>query len=289
MNKENDPNEEINSDALTDAELAEFLAEIEETDDEVEYFEKQQQTETDNIDSLVNITAEVAEGIEVEDYEDDYGSEHEEQYKALRPEVAARQFDYNARNAQRIAREALSQNKIDLYSKIPNEHLKMLISCLVQPKADVLEKYKVYINKRLSSILLRLVPRQVRSCWRHYPQSMRKSPGFLYVAPSRKGKSYTFYATPNVPVYFAQHTERVIIAEEMPDKLARMDMMIRKYHRHIGEKAKREVFFAEYLTRNKVYTYMDLLRLKPGLFELLYKTLEKLNAFPAPKHTWNRE
>ena len=169
---------------------------------------------------------------------------------------------------QDIKRKALSQDKIDLSERISDKRFKVLISLLTEPHTQIIEKYRAYINKRLTTLLFRQLPAPVRKCWKQYRNTMRMSPGFMYETAKIGHRTYSFYATPDVPVYFPQHTERELITDEKI--LERLDNAVKTLHDYIRNKSKREVYFATYIVRHNIKTYFDLLKQKPMMFELLY-------------------
>lgn len=229
-----------NEELLSDNELRQFLAELEEEDDILAEQEEQAKSQIADVDQLT-----------------------EEDSKSASKE---------AREMQ-IRREAFSQKKLDLTKRIPDEHFKILIGLLTQSHTTLISNYRDYINKRLEKLLLRLMPACIRQCWKKYPDSMRACPGFFYEFKD-KYRSYIFYATPKVPLYFGMYySERTIIGATNPKAIETLDKAVKKYHNYTRNKSMREVHYASFLMRKNVKTYFDLLKLKPIMFEMLFNYL----------------
>ena len=230
-----------NEELLSDGELRQFLAELEEEDDILAEQEEQAKSQIANIDQLT------------------------EEDKKQNSSKEAREMQ--------IRRQAFSQKKLDLTKRIPDEHFKILIGLLTQSHTTLIGNYRDYINKRLEKLLLRLMPACIRQCWKKYPDSMRACPGFFYEIKD-KYRSYIFYATPKVPLYFDVYSsERSAIQAINPKAIETLDKAVKKYHTYTRNKSMREVHYASFLMRKNVKTYFDLLKLKPIMFEMLFNYL----------------
>ena len=176
-----------------------------------------------------------------------------------------------------IQREAFRQDVIRLSDPISDEHIKLLISLLVSEHTRMIDKYSNYINKRLAQLLNPLIPTRIKLCKSLFPNSIRMSPGFLYRASKEFGGGLTFWATPNIPYYFTQHTEQQVLLDEKPDMLYIVDKAVKFYHEHSRKRAEKELKYASLIYVRKVATYFDLLRVNPFWFKTLYDNLTTHN------------
>lgn len=177
---------------------------------------------------------------------------------------------------QAIKRMALDQNIIDLNARVSDTNFKALIVILTKKHAAIISKYEAYITKRISRLLLRLMPHQVRTCWAKYRHCIVPSPGFIWEVQTRH-ETISIPIYPDVPLFFDIQTEREQIKSRYPEAkhfLNTIDQAICRLRSYQRAKAKREVQLANMLVRNNIRTYMDLLRDKPFLFEILFNYLK---------------
>lgn len=244
-----DNKDELFDETLSDKELIAYLAEIEREDDELEETSEITHEAIAEMDAL----ADVAEA-------------KEDGYSATIADRAARE--------SKIKRFAFSQSKLQLSTRIPEKHFKLLISLLTEPHKKIVNEYRQYINNRLARVLLKEMPAPIRRCWKQYNWSIKRSVGFLYVAqPEGAKREYEFYATPSIPAFFEQHSERAILMEHNPTAVTAIDKAVKTLHEHQRRKSQREVAFATSLINNNIKTYFDLVKAKPLMFELLYNHL----------------
>lgn len=282
---------------LTEQELFDFLAEIKNVDEDIQEAQDDAdknialEEEHSDIDSI-NELRESAENLEVESkYGEDawrslhYGSailySPETKLKSRENVVAAVRARNNHLRLERlqIQREAFRQEYIRLSDEVGNDKIKLLLSLLVQSHTIMIDKYAEYINRRLAMLLRPFIPRKLVSCKKLYPDSVRVSPGFLYRASAEYGGGLTFWATPNIPYYFAQNTEQKVLIECKAPFLFNIDKAVKLYHEHSIKRADKELRYASLIYRKKIKTYFDLLRFNPFWYDVLYKDLvNKINS-----------
>lgn len=250
-------------DTLTDSELYTYLAEIEREDDELAEKDESAQLNIATLDEIAGTPSEERD-----------------------TNCAVTTIRGKAQRESIIKRKAFSQNNISLPARIPEAHLKLLISLLVEPHTKLIEEYRNYINNRLGKALLREMPAPIRRCWKQYRHSIKTCPGFRYVAQigDKVQRPFVFYATPEIPYFFKQHTERDVLIANNSKTVAVIDKAIGRYQTYMRNKSKREVYFGTYLIRNNINTYFNLLKARPLMFELLYNKL-----FPNDRLTDNAD
>lgn len=275
---------------LTEKELFEFIAEIEVDDENIKEAQKEA-SEKIALEEEHTQLSELPENAEIEEY---YGNDawrkltkdsiflhgHEGQRKAslALAKVNREKAQKLKQDRIRIQRQAFSQEYIKLSDPVGNDNIKLLVSLLVKEHTRMVDKYSALIDKRLAMLLNPFIPRRLRMCKALYPDSIRISPGFLYKASEEYGNGLTFWATPNIPYYFAQNTEQKILIKHKPEFLVSIDRFVSLYHEHKNKRAKKELKYASTIIQKGVYTYFELLRLNPFWFETLYNDIiEKLN------------
>lgn len=271
---------------LTENELLDFLCEIQESDEDIE----EAKNESDKNISVEEETSliELPENAEIEAYYGDdawrklnkgaaflHGDEMQRQINMASVKAVKQKTQRLKEDRIRIQRFAFSQNTIKLSDPIGNENIKLLVSLLVKEHTKMLDKYELFINRRLAALLNPLIPRRLRICKMAYPNSIKTSPGFLYKASQAFGRGLTFWAMPNIPYYFAQNTEQEILAKQKPEFLVSVDKAISFYHEHKEKRTKKELRYASAIIQKGVYSYFDLLKLNPFWFETLYNALVK--------------
>ena len=270
---------------LTDKELLEFLNEIQGDDEDIE----DARLKSDESIALEEQTSliELPENAEIEAY---YGNDAWRKLKKnvtfLHNDELQRQLNLTATKAIkekakrlkedriRIQRFAFSQDIIRLGDTVEKESIKKLISLLVKEHTRMISRYEAFINKRLTALLNPLIPKRLRLCKAAYPDSIRASPGFLYRASEEFGGG-TFWATPDVPYFFAQNTEQEILKEKKPEFLVSVDKAVVLYNEHKEKRTKKELKYATAIVQKRVGSYFDLLKLNPFWFEALYNDLTK--------------
>ena len=199
--------------------------------------------------------------------------------KMTRYEKASASMLKNAKSAKEsrlaIQRMAFNQNIMPLSGTIDEDRFKLLISLLVTKPARLADKYQAFINRRLTSLLSPLIPRQITMCKRTYPFVMKEHPGFMYIASKEYGNGLSFWARPDIPYFFKQNTEQSELkkAGTKENYLANIDRAVFSYHKHLITKERLELKHASVLIRNNVKTYFDLLKLNPFWFKILYDKL----------------
>lgn len=275
---------------LTEKELYEFLNEIKEGDEDIE----EAQNEADEKIALEEeqaILRETPENAEIEAYYGNdawrklkkdvtflHGSEGQRRASLALAKVNRQKSQRLKEDRIRIQRQAFNQDNIRLSDPIGNDNIKILVSLLVKEHTRMVDKYAALINRRLALLLSPLIPRRLRICKALYPDSVKISPGFLYIASQEFGKGLTFWAMPNIPYYFEQNTEKKIIQKHKPEFLTALDKFVSLYHEHKTKRTKKELKYASLIVQKGIYTYFDLLKLNPFWFEILYNHLINLKA-----------
>ena len=279
---------------LSDKEYLEFLAEIEDADEEIKEIEEltgekigdcELQCDSDSS----TILSETPENIEIEA---SYGDNAWRKFKGPNGFVVvplseeAKQIAIESRkktNREKIKRlkkkkieiqrNAFNQTDIVLTEKIGNENIQNLISLLVKNHTDVCDKYSNYINRRLTMLLSPLIPQLLKRCKKLYPDSVKQCPGFIYTDSKEYGYGLSFFATPDIPYYFVQGTEQSILIEYKLELLFPVDKAVYLYHEHIKKRRDKELKYASKILKHKITTYFELLKLNPFWFEILYNSL----------------
>lgn len=272
---------------LTDKELFEFLHEIESSDEAIQeaQLEAIEKIDTEEEHAALSELPENAE-IEAEYGEDAWRQLNAQHVILFGPKIQRSAVEANAKAAKqrfqnlkqdriRIQREAFQQDFIKLSDPIGNENTKLLISLLVKEHTRMADKYADYINRRLTSLLLPLIPRRLRICKALYPHAIRFSPGFLYKASKEYGQGKTFWAVPDIPYYIEQNKEQPLLMANKPEFLISIDKAVANFHMHSEKRASKEIKYASLMIQKGVYTYFELLRVNPFWFEILYSHLKK--------------
>lgn len=278
---------------LSDKEYLEFLAEIEDADEEIKETEELVNEKINDIELQCDFSSsnksELPENIELEasygenawrkfkgsngfvviPWNDDISQKAIESRKKTNDEKIKRL----KKKKIEIQREAFNQTNIVLTDEIGNENIQNLISLLVKSHTEICDKYSNYINRRLTILLNPLIPQLLRKCKKLYPNSIKQCPGFLYKASEEYGNGLTFFATPDIPYYFEQGTEQSVLIEYKLELLSPIDRTINLYHEHLKKRQKREIKYASKIIKYKVTTYFDLLKLNPFWFDILYNSL----------------
>lgn len=268
--------------SLTEKELSEFLDEIENDDEDI----KEAQEEANKKIALEEELSETPENAEIEEY---YGDDawrqiatnttllfgKEKKSRAIKSSIEANKQKLRNLKQDRIdiQRKAFSQEDINLSDPVGNENIKKLISLLVAEHTKMINKYESYINKRLAALLSPFIPHKLRACKTLYPNSIVLCPGFLYKASKEYGEGLTFWATPDIPYYFAQNTEQKILMQNKPEYLFSVDKAVVFYYEHLKKRTEKELKYASMTVQKGVYTYFDLLKLNPFWFDTLYNYL----------------
>ena len=244
---------------LSDKELLEFLAEIQDENEEAQDEEAQDEEAQD----------EEAQDEEAQD----------EETKIKKGNQPSEYFTQYARQRRakivEINRMAFSQSKLDLNSVINASNIRLLLDLTVKKDTEKIELYAAFINKRLTKLLKPFIPRALMQCWLTYPHAFYQYPGFLYEASKEYGDGLSFWATPNIPYYIKQGTERTLIEKSNPNLLYAVDEVVKRYHKRLESRADKELKNATELIIKCVRTYLDLLKARPLWFELLYKEIIK--------------
>lgn len=244
---------------LSEKELTEFLAEIQNSNEDIEELEEQ----TSEAISIEELQSSLAVPLEI-------STRNEKLRKTLKDKAEKLKFE-----KIQIQREAFNQNIVDMSALIEKEHIKLLIVLLTKKHTYLADRYFSLINKRIATILMSFIPNRLRICAAHYPNSIRMCPGFMYKASKEYGQGLTLWVTPNVPYYFEQGTEQEVLQKSHPSFLYTIDKFIGLYYYHLTQRQDKELKYASAIVQKKVETYMDLLKLNPFWFKLLREELEK--------------
>lgn len=276
---------------LTEKELFEFLDEIKSDDEDIQEAQSEAIEKITLEEEHVELSEEEQENREIEARYGDkmpwagvgrnncngvrlFGPEGQRRAAMANIEARKKKSQRLKEDRIRIQREAFRQEYIRLSDPIGNERIKLLVSSLVKEHTRMVDKYSVYINKRLATLINPFIPRRLRICKSLYPDSIRISPGFLYKASKEYGSGLTFWAMPDIPYYFAQNTEQKVLMEHKSLFLINVDQSIKFYHEHLRKRADKELRYASLIYQKGVYSYFDLLKLNPFWYEVLYNDLQ---------------
>ena len=297
-----DPNTEHKG--LSDDELYALIDEIENEDDdlaedvaaaEAKLVEEEAMFEGEDDSSEIVQSGELPENLELEaEYgEDAWRMINEDKPilynrdKAVREMARGRKLKkYRiAQEKSRIQREAFNQTLLPLDKPMGSDNVKLLLRLLVSTHTEIIDKCENYINDRFTKLLRPYVPNSLKNCMRNYPNSIKRSVGFLYTTSEMPdGQTYSFYVQPNLPCYFEQNTEPSVIVEEGKEKfLKNIDKAVRTYNLNYKERAQKEIQYATRIVNRDVVTYFDLLKLNPYWFERLLHHVQNKNT-GLPKH-----
>lgn len=160
-----------------------------------------------------------------------------------------------------------------IYDEVPDEELRQLILMLTEERWRVAEKYRAFIDKRISRYMEILTPLNLRRAYALYPQAFVAHPGFLYKVASEDGRGLAIWVTPtNVPYYLPQFTENEALRERF--KLSPVDYAVQRFYAIRSEIVKKEIEYATKLRRVK--TYQHLLNINPVWLVKIKPELEKL-------------
>lgn len=270
---------------LTNEEYLGFLNEIKSGDEEMEEAQSEAIQRIGREEECAGLS-ETEENARIEAY---YGTDAWRKFGKYffgKPEVVEAQKKARVTRAARfqkvkeariaIQRMAFNQEYVRLSDTIGDNNLRLLITLLTAEHTRMMEKYTIYINKRLTTLLNPLIPRRIRVCRMLYPEVMRESPGFLYRASEEYGDGRTFWATPDIPCYFKQNREQAELQKSVryTNYLINIDKAIAAHGAHSNERADKELRYTSLLIRKSVRTYFDLLRLNPFWFEILFNDLK---------------
>lgn len=270
---------------LTDKELHEFLAEIENEDDEL------QETQDKALENIAREEIEAdaivftEEELENRKFEAQYcgfsdktpplSTSDKEEVKISTKRNANQKLWGLKKDRLKIQQEAFNQDVLPLSSVVEIEDLKKLIELLVSEHTRLIDKYHAYINTRLTTLISPLIPKQLKLCRKQFPNSVRVSPGFLYKASKEYGAGLTFWATPDVPYYFKQNSENELLRAYKSYFLMRVDIAVKNYHTHYNARTEKEIKYASMIYNKSIKTYFDLLKLNPFWFKILLNNKTK--------------
>lgn len=170
-----------------------------------------------------------------------------------------------------IQRDAIKSELLPVYDTFTKAHKTLLIELLTAETYRIMVKSEKYINKRLEELLLPLIPPSLRRCANQYPESVKFSPGFMYVASKEYGEGKMIWVTPNIPYFFTQGTELDIIKDTKPEYLFRIDKAVATFHRCKDELAEKEFRYA--LRIKDLKTYYSLAKYNPFWYDKLKEEL----------------
>ena len=287
---------------LSETELFEFLHLIESDDDDLDEAEKSAEqlieAEEDCIpDEMLEDNAWVYKRrwVEVEDgrYKAEFDlilKSEEEEYNEQRRELLRKEreerkqkaiqksIEYTQERKRRtmaIRRAAATQDNIMLGDAIPREMLTALITDLTSEHRRMMGKLHAFINKRLTVLLMPLIPKTLRNCAKNYPHSVMRCPGFMYKGSKEYGREKYFWATPDIPYYFAQGTEQTVLNTHKYGWMYKIDKAVSQYDYHKNALAEKEVKYASSLVKHSVKSFYNLLKYNPFWFERLYRIITK--------------
>ena len=174
-----------------------------------------------------------------------------------------------------IQRAALNQDIVDLSSYISESHMKRLVYLLSKKHIDLINKYYLYINKRLEVLIMSLMPIKLRRAFKDYPIAFIVHPGFMYKASKKYGNGISFWANPKIPYYIQQGHEQKVLEQQKKRFLRSIDCAILRLETQKRLLADKEVSIAMAMIRMPRKTYFNLLKYNPFWFDLLIKDLKE--------------
>lgn len=159
-----------------------------------------------------------------------------------------------------------------IYDEVPDEELRNLILMLTEERWAVAEKYRAFIDRRISRYLEILTPIKLRREYAMHPQAFVAHPGFLYIVASEDGSGPSIWVTPKVPYYLPQFTENEALRERF--KLSPVDYAVKRFYAIRSEIVGKEIEYATKLRHVKTYQHLLninptwLVKIKPKLKDL---------------------
>lgn len=184
----------------------------------------------------------------------------------------AKQLEIKQRKLE-IQKEAINSQFINIYSKLENEHKKLLIKLLTKEYSSIMERCEKYINKRIEKLLKPYIPHMLKVCKARFPESMVKNPGFMYVASKEYGEGKMIWVKPDIPYYFSQGTELEILRENESKFLYAIDKSVVQFHNSRDALAKRELQYA--IRLKDVTTFYQLVKKNPFWYDTLIQELKR--------------
>lgn len=173
---------------------------------------------------------------------------------------------------KRIQQASFNQEDIDLSGEINTTILGNLIAEVTLKYENKVKYYEDFINRRLTRLLMPLVPRQIKNIMASYPNIVKMSKGFFYRTSEQYG-NLVFWATPEIPAFFEQNCERETILEQHPQFIENLDHSVSLYFKAKEELMTAKIKNAGILVRSSPRTYFDLLKLNPLWFAIVYRQL----------------
>ena len=277
--------------AMNEKELLDFLNEIEDEDKDTDFIEEAVE-ETDNEleadKSVINDFKDSEENIAIESQYDDYAW-NERQFKVTamteqektedskkRSEAQIKRTRNYKAEIRRINKEAFIQKDIELNDEIPEYLINNLISLLTEHTTQLIARCEDAINTRLERILKPMIPYPIRNCMYRFPDIIKMSKGFFYKTSEESG-GLTYWATPKVPAYFKQNSERDIIFAKMPSLAECIDRIVVKFYGYLKKRDEQELRYGAIIVGKNIKTYYDLLKHRPLWFAILYKHITNKN------------
>lgn len=264
---------------LSEQELLELLNSLEEDDDnlasaeesaEEENAEAEESSDTEEItyySHIPSVNEETEAGMSVENRQDWWNLTGEEHRKRRLTFQQERQL-----LKARMRRAAFDQTDLPLDTWIEKDDVKELILRVTAKERECVERFEDWINKRVTRLLMPLLPGTLRKSYRLYPDSMLKCPGFMYTTkPNKDGEQKTFFITPSIPYYFEQGTEKDHIPTDISWGLPKLDQNIFTYYKHKERLARQEIWIASTMWNYNIHTCLDLLKQNVYWFAAYYE------------------
>lgn len=169
-----------------------------------------------------------------------------------------------------IQRKAFNQDDVSMSRRITKHEMQLLIATLTKDYAVIMNRCTDFINRRLGKLLRPFIPIAVKNCYDKHRDSMKDNPGFMYVASTDYGGGKSFWATPDLPYYFPQGSEKTVLLREKSRFLFSIDKAVAEFDAARSKQAEMEMKYASKLVQMKQGTFYDLLKLNPFWFEILY-------------------
>lgn len=175
-----------------------------------------------------------------------------------------------------IQQRAFNQHIIDLNDSISKEHAQMIVLALTDKIQALINKYEDFVVKRVNTLLAARIPRQLKNSYKAYPNAFIKNIGFLYTTSEYIKPIYTFFVRLDIPYYFEQGTEKMVLQNYCAPYIQKIDDVIFKIENYKIRKNEAAVSYAMKIAQLPKRTYAELLKRYPIWFDLLLNKLLNL-------------
>lgn len=175
-----------------------------------------------------------------------------------------------AAERRRITEEALNGSSMMLNAPLTREDKKKAIELYTHKYTERMGKDDYFIRSLICGCLSSSIPNDLMQCYRKYPGSVARFPGFRYKAGLLWGGDKGAWVEPDIPLYFKPEDCQHIVEEMLSPKGKKsLDGAIKRYATTRDARSRVEVSLARRLL--DCDTYYDLLKANPFIYELLRK------------------